>query len=211
MSLLIVLWFCVLVSGNISYTLHRESNPSSDQLSAYEKIETAMDSALGYYNTLTTITKSLNVYYNTGVQTADANFNGTVRFGPDRAYMVVHTAMHETAHTVGVGTCNEYWNLLQDGVFTGSRATAMLREITGDPDTVLHGDQQHFWPYGLNYANEVKSEQDLINHCRMVNAIYMDMFGAEEFYRACTAGTAADTSGSSSILMIRSRRTARSE
>ena len=36
------------LSGKVSYTLHRESNPAQDQLDAYAKIKTAMDSALGY-------------------------------------------------------------------------------------------------------------------------------------------------------------------
>ena len=151
-----------------------------------------MDSALGYYNRYTTLTKHLNVYYNTSVGTADANFNGTIRFGSNRSYMVVHTAMHETAHTLGIGTTNEYRNLItNDKVFTGPLATAKLREITNDPNALLHGDAQHFWPYGLNYANEVKSEQDLINHCLIVNEMYKDMF-REELYKVCRLRSKAD-------------------
>lgn len=179
-------------TGNITYSLQRESNPSQDQHSAYEAITRAMDSATGYYNRLTTITKQLTVQYNTGVQTADASFNGNIRFGASRSYMVVHTAMHEIAHTVGVGTTSEYRNLIQNGVFTGTHATAMLREIMGNPDTVVKGDSQHFWPFGLNYASEVKSDQDLINHCKIVDAMYKDMFGAEEFYRTCRIASRSD-------------------
>jgi hypothetical protein len=170
-------------TGNITYTLHRENNPTQTQQNAYAKIQVAMDSALGYYNKYTSITKFLNVYYNPDVSTADANFNGTIRFGKEN-YMVVHTAMHEIAHTVGVGTTNEYRNLMQNGVFTGAYATTMIREVTGDQNAVVNGDNQHFWPYGLNYANEVKSSQDLINHCKIVGAMYSDMF-REEFFRTC--------------------------
>ncbi len=172
------------LSGNISYTLHRESNPTQDQLDAYAKIKAAMDSATGYYNQYTTLTKNLNIYYNTTVQTADASFNGTIRFGSSRSYMVVHTAMHEIAHTLGIGTTAEYRNLIKNNVFTGSNATAKLREIINDSDTLVHGDQQHFWPYGLNYASEVKSKQDLINHCIIVNEMCKDMF-REELYKVC--------------------------
>ncbi|MDG5814971.1 hypothetical protein QA601_07780 [Chitinispirillales bacterium ANBcel5] len=163
----------------ITYTLHREQNPTEDQLDAYERIQEAMDSALHFYNTYTTITKTLTVYYNPDVATADANFNSTIRFGANRSYMVVATAMHEIAHTVGVGTTREYRELVRDGVFTGSYATAELRDITGDPDAVLNADNQHFWPYGLNYAHEAQTEQDLINHCRIVNALYKDLFNEE--------------------------------
>ncbi len=171
-------------NGNITYTLHRESNPTQDQQDAYSRIKTAMDSAIGYYNRYTGITKHLNVYYNTGVPTAQANFDGTISFGQSRSYMVVITAMHEMAHTVGAGTTTEYRNLIQNGVFTGQNATEMLREITGDHTGQLKGDNQHFWPYGLNYASEVSSQQDLINHCRIVDAIYKDLFH-EEFFREC--------------------------
>lgn len=172
-------------SARITYTLHREASPTADQQDAYTKIAAAMDRAVDYYNTYTTITKKLNIYYNTSVSTADASFEGNIRFGSNRSYMVVLTALHEMAHTVGIGTTTEYRNLIRDNVFTGTRATAVLRELTSDPEAVLKGDAQHFWPYGLNYASEYTSDDDYIFHCRIVNAIYQDMFGVEELYRTC--------------------------
>lgn len=169
-------------TGNITYALIRESNPTQDQADAYQKIKTAMDSAVGYYNKYTTITKSLNVYYNTDVPTADGNSNGTIRFGANRSYMLACTAMHEIAHTVGIGTTSEYQNLIQNGIFIGLHATAVLREISADPTALLKGDKLHFWPYGLNYASEVSGVNDLISHCSIVNAIYHDMFIKEELF-----------------------------
>ncbi|HEX3020344.1 MAG TPA: hypothetical protein VHP36_08570 [Chitinispirillaceae bacterium] len=179
------------LTGQITYTINRESNPTQDQLDAYAKIKEAMDSATGFYNQYTTLTKNLNVSYNTSVQTADASSNGNMRFGSNRSYMVVHTAMHEISHTLGIGTTNEYKNLIQNGIFNGPLATAILREITRDPDTLLHGDQQHFWPFGLNYASEIKSKQDLINHCKIVNEMYKDMF-KEVVYRVCRLRSKSD-------------------
>ena len=70
--------------------------------------------------------------------------------------------------------------MMDGGVFKGEKAQALLKEIDG-PEAELHGDSQHFWPYGLNYASEVKSEQDLINHARIVEAMYQDIF-KEAFY-----------------------------
>jgi hypothetical protein len=61
------------------------------------------------------------------------------------------------------------------GIFTGTNATNQLREITGNATDEVHGDTQHFWPYGLNYTTEVKSEADILNHCKMVVAIRKDM------------------------------------
>lgn len=162
--------------GNITYTLNQEANPTADQLDAYQNIKKGMDSSLVHYNRYTTQTKHLQVYYNTGVPTADASFNGTIRFGSNRSYMAVGTSMHEIAHTLGIGTTTEYQNLIQNGVFTGANATKMIRDISGDQSAQLKGDGMHFWPNGINYASEVKSEQDLINHCKMVEAIVQDLF-----------------------------------
>lgn len=172
------------MAGNFTYTLHRAAEPTQDQADAYRRIEAAMDSAVYYYNTYTSITKHLNVHYNTDVPTADGNFNGTIRFGARRTYMVVATSMHEIAHTVGIGTTSEYRNFIQNGKFTGTHATEMLRELSDDPGATLSGDNQHFWPHGLNHADEASSEDDLIDHCLMVNAIYKDLFN-EEFYKVC--------------------------
>jgi len=188
MSALFLILLCCLApslraaSGNITYTLVREASPTPDQQDAYSRIERAMDSALYYYNTYTSLRKRLTVYYNTGVPTAQANFDGVISFGANRSYMTVITAMHEIAHTIGIGTTNEYRSLIVNGVFTGPLATAELRAIQGDPQAQLKGDAQHFWPYGLNYASEVSSTQDLIHHCKIVNAIFRDMFQETLFF-----------------------------
>ncbi|MBN1759867.1 MAG: hypothetical protein JW863_16190 [Chitinispirillaceae bacterium] len=171
-------------TGHVTYTLSRASNPTADQQDAYDRITTVMDAAVKYYNTYTSITKTLSVSYVPSVGTADGSFSGSIRFGENRSYMAVLTALHEIAHTVGVGTTNEYRNLIVDGIFTGTKATAMLRELTGDPNAELHGDQQHFWPYGLNYASEYESDDDYVYHCKIVNAMYQDMF-KEELYLSC--------------------------
>ncbi|HOV26199.1 MAG TPA: carboxypeptidase-like regulatory domain-containing protein [Pseudobacteroides sp.] len=162
------------MSGKVTYTLVRASSPTADQLAAYEAITAAMDKAVSYYNRYTNITLNLRVLYEPSVATADANINGTIRFGK-REYMNHITAMHEIAHTAGVGTTQQYRALIVNGVFTGVNATNQLRAITGNPQDVLKGDSQHFWPYGLNYTSEVKSEDDLINHCKIVNAIRKDL------------------------------------
>jgi len=163
-------------SGHVSYTLEKASAPTADQLDAYARIEAAMDSAIGYYNAYTTLRKKITVQYEASVPTAEASYNGTLRFGSSRSYMYVGTAMHEIAHTIGVGTTTEYKALIVNGVFTGSYATQAIRAVTGDSTALLKGDAQHIWPYGLNYASEVKSTADLVNHCRIVEGIYRDLF-----------------------------------
>lgn len=162
-------------AGRVSYVLETAASPTSDQTEAYATIRKAMDSAVGYYNKYTSISKSLNVQYNTGVNTADGNSNGTIRFGSNRSYMQVGTAMHEIAHTVGLGTTSEYTGLMVGGQWQGAAGIAALKEIDG-ASAVLKGDGMHFWPYGINYESEVKGVATLVAHCRIVQAMATDMY-----------------------------------
>ena len=167
--------------GHISYKLVRVDNPNSDELSAYKLIEQVLDSAIHYYNLYTTATKHITVYYvaDNSVR-ADGNFNGNLRFGPNRTFINVGTAIHEISHTIGVGTTGKWktFGVFCDSTgqttFSGKNATKMLRQITGDAKAQIFMDSQHFWPYGLNYANEYKTESDAINHCEIVNAMIKD-------------------------------------
>ena len=90
--------------------------------------------------------------------------------------------MHEMAHTLGIGTTSEYWAACPTDikVFQNEKVQEKLRELDG-PDAELHCDNQHIWPYGLNRASEVESEQDLINHVILVETIYQQLF-KEAFY-----------------------------
>jgi len=162
-------------TGNVTFKLEQSASPTADEQSAYERITCAMTAATAYYNCNTTVTKQLGISYTPSVKTADGNSNGSIRFGSDRSYMVCATAMHEIGHALGVGTAPNWSKLSVGGVFTGATAIAKLRAITGKADDVLHSDTQHFWPYGLNYASEAKSTDDLVDHCLMVSAIRTDL------------------------------------
>jgi hypothetical protein len=162
------------MEGHVTYTLQRVLSPTATQRSAYTKIRAAMDKAVSYYNCYTDISKTLTVQYVPSVATADGNISGNIRFGAESTFEYSR-ALHEIAHTVGVGTAPRWQSLIRDGVFVGTRATAQLRALTGKQDDVVHADRQHFWPYGLNYASELKSEADVIGHCRMVVALRSDL------------------------------------
>lgn len=168
--------------GGVSYTLHKSANPTADEQDAYKRITAVMDSAVKLYNTYSNLSKFINVYYSPGVPTAEASSNGDLRFGENRSYMVVPTAMHEMGHTMGIGTTQEYWDACQDGVFRNDKVQAKLRELSGKPSDELHCDRQHIWPYGLNQASEVKSEKDLIIHVQLVDFIHQQLF-KEAFYK----------------------------
>jgi len=166
-------------AGHITYTLAKSNSPTATEQTAYDKITTAMDKAITYYDCYTSITKSLNVSYVPSVETADGNINGSLRFGSNTTYMDYRTAMHEIGHTVGIGQASNWGSFLSGGLFTGSHAAAQLKAINAKLATPLytdlHADTQHFWPYGINQQSEVKSEADLIAHCQMVVAIRQDL------------------------------------
>ncbi len=135
-----------------------------------KRIVESMDYAVGLYNELGVFQKKITVRYNPATPTADGNFNGHINFG---GQMSPRTALHEIAHTLGVGTHRRWRQLTEDGRWTGEHALALLREFDG-PDAVLNADRHHFWPYGLNYEHESSEENDR-RHVLIVEALVRDM------------------------------------
>lgn len=158
-------------AATITWTLQRASNPTADQRTAYDLITRAMNAAVSRYNNLSDLGKSLTVRYDPGVPTADGNIKGTIRFG-NRGYMTERTALHEIAHTIGVGTSGRWSALAGSGIWTGAQATALVRQFDGSSAELSAGGG-HFWPYGLNYENEF-SATAADRHVRIVAAMVRD-------------------------------------
>ncbi|KAK4206836.1 hypothetical protein QBC37DRAFT_457428 [Rhypophila decipiens] len=160
-----------LSSAVLTYRLQRQSNPSADQADAYARIESAMAAATSRYNRLTTRpSKSITVQYVPGVQTADGNFNGNIRFGSNRAYMNERTALHEISHTLGIGQTGQFDARCKANNWPS--ATRLLRSWDGQSAKINCGGG-HIWPYGLNYDNEM-SETNAVRHCLLVEAMLVD-------------------------------------
>ncbi|MFF7737377.1 hypothetical protein [Streptomyces sp. NPDC007984] len=140
-------------AATITWSLVRASNPTADQRSAYDLITKAMNAAVARYNNLSDLGKTLTVRYEPGVPTADGNINGTIRFGSNRSYMNERTALHEIAHTIGVGTSSGWSRLGGSGTWTGGQATALVKQYDGSGAKISTGGG-HFWPYGLNFDSE---------------------------------------------------------
>ena len=156
--------------SKMTYTLYKSSNPSADELDAYARITDAMDRALARYNKFNNTWRHLNVYYAPGVPTAEASINGDVRFGSNRSYMVEGTALHEIAHTVGVGTAGHFQSKCDAQDWPS--ALPLLRSWDG-PDARINCGGSHMWPYGLNYSNEF-SETAFDRNVRLVQAMHHD-------------------------------------
>ena len=172
LDILTLLWVCSSVgSATITWKLQKATNPTTDQADAYSRIEAAMTKAAARYNRLTTrANKSITAQYVPGVQTADGNFNGNIRFGSDRQYMTERTALHETAHTLGIGQTKAFDTRCAANNWPA--ATALLKTWDGK-DAKINCGGGHIWPYGLNYETEM-SETNAERHCKLIDAMLGD-------------------------------------
>lgn len=161
-----------VAAAGMTWSLERASNPTADQQDAYNRITAAMNAAVARYNNLSDLGKNIRVRYEPGVPTADGNINGTIRFGSNRSYMTQRTALHEIAHTIGVGTSSGWSRLAGSGTWTGAQATALVRQYDGSGAKLSTGGG-HFWPYGLNYENEF-SNTAADRHVHIVAAMVRD-------------------------------------
>ncbi|KAL2158243.1 hypothetical protein VTH06DRAFT_4563 [Thermothelomyces fergusii] len=162
-----------LSAATITFQLQRSSNPTADEQDAYWRIEAAMSAAAARYNRLAPrANKHITVQYVPSVPTADGSFSGNIRFGANRAYMTERTALHETAHTLGVGQTRAFDDRCAAGPSGWPSATALLRSWDG-PNASISCGGGHFWPYGLNYETEM-SQTNADRHCLLVNAMLAD-------------------------------------
>ncbi|KAL4770048.1 hypothetical protein BDW60DRAFT_224480 [Aspergillus nidulans var. acristatus] len=157
-------------SAALTWSLDKSANPSADESDAYSRIEAAMEAAVARHARLGDASKSIYVYYVPGVPTAEASYDGTIRFGSDRAYMNERTALHEISHTLGVGQTAAFDQHCADGDWP--TALPLLRSWDG-ADAVINCGGGHFWPYGLNY-NDEWSETNGDRNVLLVNAMVDD-------------------------------------
>ncbi|KAI0862127.1 hypothetical protein F4860DRAFT_130281 [Xylaria cubensis] len=169
-AVVVYVTYATTASAALSWSLQKAANPTADQSDAYQRIESAMKLAVARYARFTSASKTIKVYYSPGVPTAEANYNGDLRFGSDRAYMTERTAMHEIAHTLGVGQTAAFDR--NCAANNWPKATPLLQSFDG-PSAKISCGGGHFWPYGLNYESEW-SETNGNRHVQMVDAMLAD-------------------------------------
>ncbi|KAM0544808.1 hypothetical protein ACHAPJ_011638 [Fusarium lateritium] len=157
-------------SAAITWTLEKSASPSADESDAYGRIEEAMRLAVERYGRFSNASKDIKVTYVPGVPTADANYNGSLRFGSDRAYMNERTAMHEISHTLGIGQTAAFDTKCAANDW--ATATPLLQSWDG-ADARINCGGGHIWPYGLNYDNEW-SETNADRHVQLIDAMLAD-------------------------------------
>lgn len=104
------------------------------------------------------------VYYNAGIPTAQASYNGSIGFGG--TYPNERVMAHEMAHYLGLPSGN-WGSLMTGGSWDGAYGLAKVRQFDGEQATI-NGDGIHFWPYGLNYDTEGSE----LNKQRQVELVY---------------------------------------
>jgi hypothetical protein len=128
----------------------------------HERIKKAMESAVSYFNNLTSIQNHhLSVNYNAGTPTAEASYGSYMQFGASASYQRTGTALHEMGHTIGVGQHSSWYGPSSplretgsSGAWLGERANSIVKFIDNDSTGYLRGDGTHMWPYGINGAHE---------------------------------------------------------
>jgi hypothetical protein len=167
-------------TGLVTYHLVEAESPTAEVKENYRLIKIAMDSACYYYNRYTTFEGNITVEYEPGVPTAESSWHWKIRFGSNRWYMHVCTAMHEMAHYFGSGTTSSWKNLTENGLFKGATASALCLSLTGETlkcdNQANREDRIHFWPCGLNQRSETEGQGTTIyiNHAKIVNAMKTD-------------------------------------
>lgn len=147
-SLVLALSLASLVSsvrGDISYTFHLGN--TAPELEVSNSVVTAA----ALYNQYGSFNKHWDVYYNSGIPTAEANYSGYMGYGSQRT---VRTALHEGSHTLGMGTTAAYASLISSGVWAGAYGRQAELDTYNDYADGLHGDGHAIWPGGMNYESE---------------------------------------------------------
>ncbi|KAH7338528.1 ricin B lectin [Pyrenochaeta sp. MPI-SDFR-AT-0127] len=169
-ALVVIAAYACTSSATLTWALSKVANPTADQQDAYTRIEAAMNKAVTRYHRYSDANKTIRVYYSPGVPTAEASYNGDLRFGSNRAYMTERTAMHEISHTLGVGQTAAFNTKCASGDWR--TALPLLRSWDGASAKINCGGS-HFWPYGLNYETEW-SETNANRHVQLVEAMLTD-------------------------------------
>ena len=157
--------FYTLPKGQIKLNMR----DGGDQ-TTYNRIKNASETAINWWNNLTEIKDfSPSVGFVDGTPTADCSYGGWIRVGSNTSYQRTGTIMHEMLHGVGVipwadtewsrfnlrsGTSNAAGFTTGSGQWLGDRVTEVLRFWDNSTTSVLNGDYQHLWPYGINGASE---------------------------------------------------------
>ena len=133
--------------AEITYSLHFDRNLNAQTQQLANSVATVAE----FHNEHGSFNKHWNVYYNTGIPTAEGNIDGYMGYGNIFNERVV---FHEAAHTFGMGTHGNYFTLISGGLWKGIYGNEAQFDTYNNYGDGLHGDNHAIWPGGFNYDNE---------------------------------------------------------
>lgn len=153
--------------GDVTYNLNFDpaSSPEAQQVANSVAVGAA------FYNQYGSFNKHWGVYYNSGIPTAEGNYDGYMGYGGIRNERVV---FHEAAHTFGMGTGPNYGALISGGLWKGKYGNQAQADTYNDFGDGLHGDGHAIWPGGFNYDSE-DGFIERVWHTRVMAGIRADM------------------------------------
>jgi hypothetical protein len=114
----------------------------------------------------------VDVYYNAGVPTAQANYYGSIDFGG--TWPNERVTQHELNHWLGSGTYWNWGNQFNNNVWTGPRVAQLVQQFDGQ-GAAFRRSGVHFYPYGLNYDSEVVNDSIYMRNVALMYAMRQDM------------------------------------
>lgn len=168
---------CTLPMGTVTWSYN--NGGSADENA---RINSAVADACDNWNNIANIHGlHLTVSYGASTPTADCSYGGWMRVGPNASYQRTGTIQHEMAHAIGVGTIDRWYNSdvyrqnVSSGFWLGERTDQVLAFLENNDEAHLKGDKTHFWPYGINGANEDNGSRMLY----LANALIVQSLGED--------------------------------
>lgn len=157
-----IIKFFTVPKGNVTYWYNNGGDDATNL-----RVNNAATQACDIFSNLTSIKKHFAIGYSAGTPTADCYYADEpwMNMGANASYQRTGTIMHEMQHGLGLVPYSTQWNkdILRErldgegrgsGHWLGDRVSAFLDFWDNTTGSLLNGDFQHMWPYGINGANE---------------------------------------------------------
>lgn len=157
--------FATIPKGKMTYNIR--SDASGDNR---ERITNAIDEGVEWYNHFVNAGYNIDAGYSASSATANGGYGGWIGFGPSAGYQKAGTALHEMAHTAGVGTTSVWTGSTElrakgQAYWQGKHVNDVMHFLENSTNVGLYGDNTHMWAkdptgqikpllYGVNGAHE---------------------------------------------------------
>lgn len=133
------------ITVSFDLAVDKANNTTPVPANIQNEIISAINAAVAVYNEWSNYSKNLYVVYNSGVATADGNFNGTIRFGPGVQYRTPLIAFHEINHVMGAGTYGTWQSRVDNNAKLWLGATGIAMSEQYFPNNTLKADYHIHW------------------------------------------------------------------